>query len=336
MLYIRADGNKVIATGHIMRCLSIADAAREKGEDTTFLLADTEAVALLKERDYPYLVLGTKWDNMEAELPVLKRLIREKGIKKLFIDSYQVTFRYLEELTKEVETLYLDDTGSFSYPVSGIICYATYWRDYYGKPKTAKTVLYMGTDYVPLRKEFMGLAPKKIKDQVENLLLLSGGTDVYGILETLLERIKKDNYKRIDVICGSYDTNYENLCRKYRNFEQIRIHSGVTQMRKYMEAADIAVTAGGSTLYELCAVGTPAISYSLADNQLANVRQFQKDGIIEYAGDVRKDDVAEAVSGYLELYRKNRPLREDRARKMQALVDGCGADRIAEILQKEG
>lgn len=334
MLYIRTDANKTIATGHIMRCLSIADAAREKGQDTTFLVADTEAVGLLEEHGYPYLVLDTKWDSMETELPALKQIIKEKKIEKLLIDSYQVTKGYLEELTKEVKTIYLDDMGSFPYPVSGIICYANYWKDYYSQFPDKKTELYMGTSYVPLRREFIGIGSKKIKDQVENLLILSGGTDTYGILDTLLETIKKDDYKKINVICGRYDKNYDYLCQKYQNFQQIQIERAVTEMKKYMEAADFAVTAGGSTMYELCAVGTPAVSYALADNQLANVRQFQKDGIIEYAGDIRRDAVAANVSRCLDKYWKNKELREEKSKKMQSLVDGHGAGRIAEILLK--
>ena len=50
MIYIRADMNGVIATGHVMRCLAVADAARDMGEETTFLLADGEATALLEKR----------------------------------------------------------------------------------------------------------------------------------------------------------------------------------------------------------------------------------------------------------------------------------------------
>ena len=54
MLYIRADMNNRVATGHMMRCLSIADAASSLGEEVTFLLADNQALGLIKERGYQY------------------------------------------------------------------------------------------------------------------------------------------------------------------------------------------------------------------------------------------------------------------------------------------
>ena len=64
-----------------------------------------------------------------------------------------------------------------------------------------------------------------------------------------------------------------------------------------MQEADLAISAGGTTLYELCAVGTPTICYSMADNQLDNVRQFEKDGLMYYAGDARQDGFVSGVSG---------------------------------------
>jgi spore coat polysaccharide biosynthesis predicted glycosyltransferase SpsG len=101
-----------------------------------------------------------------------------------------------------------------------------------------------------------------------------------------------------------------------------------------MDNADFLVSAGGTTLYELCAVGTPAVSYSIADNQLDNVKMFHENGIIDYAGDVRYDDVVKNILKYLELYCDNEVLRRDRSKKMQKLIDGKGAGRIAEFLRE--
>ena len=122
MIYIRTDMNSVIATGHMMRCLAVADAAGSMGEETTFLLADAEAADLLEKRGYRYIVLNTDWKDMEGELPALRKVIGERGIHTLLIDSYRVTEKYLAELEKLVRTVYIDDVNAFHYPVSALIC----------------------------------------------------------------------------------------------------------------------------------------------------------------------------------------------------------------------
>lgn len=326
--------NNKIATGHLMRCLSIADAAKQCGEATTFLLADEQAVEILRSRGHQFIVLHTQWNDMDAELQAIENVISERKIDKILIDSYQVTENYLKQLTEWVTTFYIDDLNAFIYPVDAIICYANYWEkfDYFSHYPDKK--LFLGTQYAPLRAEFSNCSPKQMKSKAENLLLLSGGTDHFDMLDRLLQRIDKEQYRWIDVICGTYYSKYEMICQKYSAYTNIRIHMSVTDMKDYMEQADLAVTAGGTTLYELCAVGTPTISYSIADNQLENVKKFQEDGLVDYAGDVRFDDVMEHIIGYLKEYYDNKRLRQERSIKMQKLVDGKGARRIAEILKE--
>ena len=115
MLYIRTDMNDKIATGHLMRCLSIADVAKQYGEDTVFLLADEQAVEILRSRGHQFIVLHTKWNDMDSELQVIENVISERKIDKILIDSYQVTENYLKRLTDRVTTFYIDDLNAFIY-----------------------------------------------------------------------------------------------------------------------------------------------------------------------------------------------------------------------------
>jgi len=332
MIYIRTDMNQTIATGHIMRCLAIADAARDLGEETTFLLADAQAAELLEDRGYAYVVLNTPWNQMETELEVIKSIIEKYDIQTLLIDSYQVTEKYLEELSKVTRTIYLDDLNAFHYPVDSIICYANYYKKFAYEENYSVDKLYLGLQYVPLRKEFQNCSSKMIKEEVENLLILSGGADTYHIISGLLERLESKKYQQIHAICGKYNVDYDELKEKYKDYPNIFIHKAVNDMKRYMEQADLVITAGGSTLYELCAVGTPAISYSFADNQMDNVRQFQEDMVIDYAGDIRYDNIMDNVMELLKKYAKNKAMRQERSIKMQKMVDGYGARRIVEVL----
>ncbi len=334
MLYIRVDMNNRIATGHVMRCLSVADAAKTLGEEVTFLLADNQAAGLVRKRGHHAVVLNTPWDDMAAELPKLRDMIWDHGIERILIDSYQVTPSYLGELKKYTEVFYLDDLNAFHYPVDGLICYANYWQRFQYEESYTDTKLFLGTQYIPLGESFSHCGPKEIKPGVEHLLLLSGGSDPYDILAGMLRQIHRERYRKISVICGVYYPKYKELCDKYQKDENISIYQGVPDMVRFMQEADLAVSAGGTTLYELCAVGTPAISYSFADNQLGNVEKFEEDGMISYAGDLRRDPVAEHVAAYLDYFGQNRQVRGERSLKMQELVDGKGALRIAKALME--
>lgn len=332
MIYIRADMNEQIATGHIMRCLSIADALRGLGEPVRFILADEQAVSLLKQRGYDAIVLHTQWNCMEEELSVLSQVIRNEHIDKLLIDSYQVTQRYLAELSKLVTTFYIDDLNLFEYPVDAVICYANYWKKFQYKINDKRTTYLLGMKYVPLKQAFWNCEAKIISEKADNLLILTGGSDPFNVTEQILDSIDTYQFQTIDVICGIYNTNYNKFVKKYENNKNIKFHQAVNNIEQYMKNADIAISAGGTTLYELCAIGTPAISFSFADNQLDNVRQFQEDELIDYAGDARMDDIAGTSNQYLTRYRNDFELRKEKSEKMQKMVDGKGAERIARAI----
>lgn len=90
MIYIRADANPNIGMGHIMRCLSIADAFHTLGNSLMFILADEHVLPLITERGYEAIVLHSAYNNMEAELP----LWESQGIVTadfIIVDSYYVT-----------------------------------------------------------------------------------------------------------------------------------------------------------------------------------------------------------------------------------------------------
>lgn len=332
MIYIRVDMNAQIATGHVMRCLSIADALRGFGEPVRFILADEQAVGLLKQRGYDAIVLHTQWNCMEEELSVLSQVIQNEHIEKILIDSYQVTQRYLAELRKLVTTVYMDDLNLFEYSVDAVICYANYWKKFQYKINDKRTTYLLGMKYVPLKQTFWNCEAKIISEKADNLLILTGGSDPFNVTEQILDSIDTYQFQTIDVICGIYNTNYNKFVKKYENNKNIKFHQAVNNIEQYMKNADIAISAGGTTLYELCAIGTPAISFSFADNQLDNVRQFQEDGLIDYAGDARMDDIAGIINQYLTRYRNDFELRKEKSEKMQKMVDGKGAICLAKIL----
>jgi len=268
---------------------------------------------------------------MESELETLIPLIQKENITKLLVDSYQVTGEYLTKLEEYTEVFYLDDLDAFEYPVSNVICYANYYKQLSYENYKRKTNFYMGTSYMPIRKVFQNCKPKVIKKNIENIMILSGGSDNYHMIENITELFEHNKEVQLDIICGAFYPDFEGLKHKFSGYPNLHFYQNVSNLDEYMEKADLAISAGGTTLYELSAKGTPTISYAFADNQLRNVEQFDADGLIPYAGDVRVDDV---YGNIYKLYEKckNPMIRRRYSEKMQTVIDGRGAARIASLL----
>lgn len=330
-VFLRADMNSEIATGHVMRCLSIADAITALGGHCIFISADENPGELVRSKGYELISLNTDWKHMEEETEVLLPLLKEYNVASLIIDTYQVTAGYMSAMTKSVHTYYVDDLDLFDYDVNDIICYAVYADDLYKERNRDKNIL-AGPEYTPLRKEFIGCAEKVISESIQNVLVMSGGTDTYGMIEKIVDKIVASQRKcKTVAICGRLYEGADLLRDKYHNYENIEIKNSVNNMKDWLEWADLVITAGGSTLYEICAVGTPAITFSFADNQYGNVKGFEKRNIMRYAGDARYDDVAENINKLIDEY-ASVAVRKDLSVKEQELVDGKGAERIAKII----
>ena len=323
--------NNKISMGHIMRCLSIADAAAKRGAVCTFITADEQAEALVSDRGYRCIVLGTDWNDMESEVIKLEIVIREENIERLLIDSYSVTESYLRKVNSLTDVYYIDDLNAFIYPVYAVINYANYASDSFYPVRFPGTKYYLGCGYAPLREAFAKMQPKKISYEVKNLLIMSGGSDPYGILGKILGSISLEKYNDINVICGNYNENEEELRSVYGIHPSVHIFSHVQKIWELYEQADAAVSAGGSTLYELSSMGVPTITYSFADNQIPNVRSFDADELMPCAGDVRGGEVPRRVSELLERL-DSYEYRLNVSRRLQKVIDGRGADRIARLL----
>lgn len=336
-LLIRADANNFIATGHIMRCIAIAQEAIAMGHEIKFLVADYNAEGLFEKYNMSFICMNTQWNNMEMEIPVISEIICNEQPDCILVDSYYVTEKYLSALQELCKVAYIDDINKFVYPCDILICYANYYKKFKYEEKYDKNVrLLLGPQYAPLRKVFSNIKEKEESLDKKHILLMSGGADEYHVIQNVLTRLDEagiyDN-NVVYAICGIYNGDYDKLVEKYKNRKDISLLRNVGNIHEYMCKADIAISAGGSTLYELCACGTPTICYSFADNQLDNVKSFSEDEIMIYAGDVRNLTTIDNMVNEIKILLKDESKRKTVRRKMNALVDGKGIERIIKELQ---
>lgn len=336
MLGIRADANDIIATGHIMRCITIAKAVKKRRENCLFFIADDYAKGLLESAGMEYVCLHTDWEQKEEELPKLLEALQKMQCTRVLVDSYQSTPAYLERLQKEYPTAYIDDLFQSQYDISMILNYNAYYTNFpYEETYGKDTILLLGTSYVPLREEFC--APKQNWDCEKHILLSCGGGDIHQVIYDLLEEVC--NTELIEnlyfhVVAGRYQTKLEELKNLSKQYRHIHIHENVTQMAQLMDQCEIAVSAAGTMLYELCARQIPTIFFEAADNQKYDRIFFAKDDCMVYAGSVlqeKKACIDQIIKALFSLQQD--PIRMQKMKQqMQKITDGKGADRIAEAL----
>ncbi len=338
MIWIRCDANGEIGMGHLMRCLSVADALEQSGEKVCFVMADNSAEKLLKDRKKAVCVLDTDYRDVETELPVLLPQIQKEKPAMLLIDSYRVTPDYLSALRKQLKTIYMDDLFRFPYPVDMLINYNIYGDllPYKEAEELKNTKLLLGPAYAPLRREFQD-ASYVIKDKVENVLLTTGGSDKYNLAGLILQEVLKEDMLsqvRFHVVSGAFNLHLPFLEKLEAENTNICVHKNVTQMADLMKQCDLAVTAGGSTMYELCAIGVPTLCFSFVDNQEQIVKTFTDKDIVLYGGNylTQGEGMVKEISEKLKLLLTDKEAREACSRKERALVDGMGAMRIAKAL----
>ena len=338
MIWFRADGGREIGMGHIRRCLSVSAALQELGGQTCFLVADDAAVSLLDAQGQDYRVLNSSWQNPEEELKTMLPMLRESGKGVFFADSYYVTAEYLRQIGELMPVCCMDDMGISGLPIDLLINYNIFATSSLYTMGDGKTNYLLGTKYAPLRREFQN-AYQPVREKAERVLITTGGSDRYDLTGQILRNaLQKPETKDLEycVVSGPYNEHLPQLLEMERKHGNVHIYSNVTRMSELMQSCDIAVTAGGSTMYELCAVGVPILCFSFVDNQEKIVEEFRKRRIVRFAGNylTQKEQMIPLLTEQIAALHDSVELRRSCSEKERELVDGQGAWRIAERLCK--
>lgn len=335
MIGIRVDANEKIAMGHLMRCISIAKQLKALGEEIVFVISEAYAKPYIEECGYECVCLGNRYNEKESEVPALLNIIRRYSVSKLLLDSYEVTYKYMEALKAHCRLCYIDDLNLFCYPADMIINYTfkTDKKQYNGMGYKEERFL-LGEAYVPLRPEF-GQEPIAVKKKIESIFLTTGGTDEYNMIISILKELQSEpqlSVMKKNVVIGKFYRNLEELYRLAAEDGQIQIYHDIPDIWRVMRMSDIAISAGGTTLAELCACGLPTVCFAIAENQLPGTAAYSAEGLMLLAGNVMTErrQVIENVVCNVKMLAMDFNKRENMAGKARSVIDGRGAYRIAE------
>jgi spore coat polysaccharide biosynthesis predicted glycosyltransferase SpsG len=334
--------------GHVMRCLSIAEAAYEsKNIKPVFITADSEGGKLIGERGFKNIVLGTDYKDMESEITILSKILKKDDI--ILVDSYKVTVKYYRELGKLCKTACLEDMGE-PYPVDILINYniygtklrANYVHNYdennhdknnHDDKIFPKKVL-LGLEYMPLRSAFRSNLEYEIKDKVADVMVTTGGSDPLYAAGSILEKIADIKGITIHMVSGPFNKNVDRLKLEYGNRDNVVIYENLKDMKALMKRCDVVITATGSTIYEVSALGVPMICFYFAENQRQGAEEVENLTDILNAGcfatDAKgvSDKIYNTLLRCIDDYKYRKTIHEQEKK----LVDGNGALRIVEGL----
>jgi len=303
-IFIRADGGNEIGLGHIMRMLVLAKELR-KSNKVIFLCKSSRVENKIEELNFDENIFNFKNDKFKIGIQkVIENgfevfSIREKNViediidlqKKykadlIITDSYDVDEEYFNKIKYYFKlTGYMDDVNKCKMNVDFIINQNINASDMNYEPNINKdTKLFLGTKYCLLRDEFReNYRKKQVKEKAEDVLLTLGGMDKdYNTIKILNEIQMVD--VNIHVIVGSaFDEKLiEEIYKLSKKTPNIRVYENAN-MSVLMKKCDIAISACGSTLYELCAMNVPIIGLILADNQqMAAKKMKEKSLLVEF------------------------------------------------------
>lgn len=338
-IVFRTDGNATIGAGHVMRMLSVAIAARKANCECIFVTADESYSDIIsKNNGFDICILDTDYSDMDKETDKLEIVLNEIEPDILIVDSYYVTYEYLSRLHKKYFLVYVDDMNSFSYPVDVLINYniGSMDIDYYNEKTGEKPLLILDSEYVPLREEFQHNHIIDINENVSNIFFSAGGADPERIaLRFVKEVINNDKLKIYDfhLVLGKFEPDIDEIKEISKMNENIHVYQNVGRMSDVILRCDLAISAAGSTLYELCACGVPTITYILADNQIYGAMTFEKREVMVNAGDDRKsENLLADICRYISILSEDFSKRIKMQRNALDCVDGQGASRIVSKL----
>lgn len=325
---VRADGSTSIGMGHVMRCLALAHAVGELGGEVRFVCRDLGGVAAARVRAAGFAV-DVLPDDEQDDAGATLAACTERSV--VLVDHYGLGPAWWAVVRDAVPLAAIDDVGR---PGLGAGCdlvlnqnVAAPRDEYAGGAE-----LLLGCRYALLRPSYVARLAELDREHpavARTLLVTLGGADPADVTSRVVQAlVELPPPTRLLVVQGPAFVHTESLAAAVSAHPRAELVVAPADLVDCMVAADLAVTAGGSTSYELAALGLPALTVQIADNQAGICRGMEEAGASEFLGVAEELDAARVLERVTSL-----AADRDRRRAMSVagrqLVDGQGALRVA-------
>ena len=325
-IIFRVDSSMQIGSGHLMRCLSLADQLKTKAEiifisrnlmgNFNYLIKKNGFICIElchnnnenKLSGYEkWLTVGQKEDAEEV-----KEILNDLSVDLLVADSYAIDEIWENTIRPYVKKIMvIDDLANRKHDCD-ILLDQNYYIDMntrYNGLVNDNCKLLLGPKYALLREEFYREKKNQRQrdGQIKNILVFFGGSDLTNetmkALRALVLLNREDTIVNV-VVGGSnqYKNEVKEFCDKYK---WMNYYCQIDNMAEMMNLADLAIGAGGTTTWERCFLGLPAIVIAVAENQIKIAEDCDREGFIKYLGvysSVEVEHVFEIISNIDKIY----------------------------------
>ena len=340
-LVIRADASEQIGAGHIMRCIALGQAWRDKGDEVAFV-SHCESVALknrIVEEGFGFIGVTTPHPDSSDVEHTLKVLADSGDETWLVLDGYHFDPAYQKRIRDAgYRLLVIDDMNHLPFYHADILLNQNIYASDLQYECDKDMIQLLGSKYILLRREFLESRQKqkKASENAKNVLLTVGGADPHNMTVKIIETLDALNKPElvVKVVVGPANLNLESIKKKlcYVNF-QYQVVYGAPDMPSLMDWADLAISAAGSTCWELAYFGVPALLFDVADNQRGLADGLEAIGFSINLG-WHSDINSETFADQFDRLQKNRQKRKQMANAGYRLVDGNGASRVLATMLK--
>lgn len=326
----RADAHRQMGTGHIMRCIALAQALEARGGKAVFVSWQGGGKAM-SERLHaegftvePFGAGPTSDDNLIH----VGHTAHKYSARWIVVDGYHLDANYQRELKKMgLSVLALDDTADAAEYTADIILNGNAYAADLPYPKTSPPRWLLGPDYTPLRREFTSWRGwrRETPAQAHKVLVTFGGSDPLNLTALAIDALRDSPYD-VRVIMGGASLETEPTPAPNLTFLR-----AVTDMPEQIAWADLAVAACGSTSWEFALLGLPAVSVVVAENQRyigAWLEQMKLATVVHPPSEL----TAAHLRTLVDALAADQPGREYAAALGPAVIDGLGADRVVRHL----
>lgn len=324
---IRADGGPDLGYGHLIRSGSLATELLQRGHSVVYFTTTPESVREVCPSSVEITELTSPDDGAECA-----QKLQVQTVDAIITDSYHVDLQYQQELSEAIDTVAVFQASN-EYALSCDILINNHLfaseleYEYVG----AEPIWCLGVDYCLLREEFNRFAQKEPqwREPVEQALIIMGGSDVNNTTPVAMRAFEGYDIS-IDVVIGPGYTNVDEIERTAESIDcDFSLHSNPSNLPELMFDADFAVSALGTTVYELLATNTPILGMSQVENQNRIARMIQRKnlGIIV--------DSETSLPEGVRRYTTEASTRKEIFHRYQGLIDGEGSTRVVNTIENQ-